>query len=135
MRNGRFESCNGQGTANSDSHAYIRYSMNTEQRIEKLKELWNDGWYLEDAIEEIGDLAEEDEFKPVLVDTIEEHESRWMIHTLDIAEIDKGVYVGVRWERGKTEMQENIFDDKNIYLLERVEKVVTTVDWNDKKKL
>lgn len=109
--------------------------MNTEQRIEKLKELWNDGWYLEDAIGEIGDLLEDGEFKPELVDTIEEHESRWMIHTLDIAELDKGVYVGVRWERGKTEMQENIFDDKNVYLLERVEKVVTTVDWNDKKKL
>ncbi|ASN73191.1 hypothetical protein SEA_WARPY_127 [Streptomyces phage Warpy] len=109
--------------------------MNTEERIEKLKELWNDGWYLEDAVEEIADHLSEDEFKPKIVDTIEEHESRWMIHTLDIAEIDEGVYVGVRWERGKTEMQENIFDDKHVYLLERVEKVVTTVDWNDKKKL
>ncbi|UEM46902.1 hypothetical protein SEA_TARGARYEN_124 [Streptomyces phage Targaryen] len=109
--------------------------MNTEQRIEKLKELWKDGWYLEDAIGEIGDSLEDGEFKPVFIDTIEEDESRWMMHTLDIAEIDEGVYVGVRWERGKTEMQENIFDDKNVYLLDRVEKVITTIDWVDKKKL
>jgi len=135
MRNGWFESSVGQGTANSESHQYIHTKMNTEERIQKLKELWKDGWHLEDAIGEIEDHLSEDEFQPVLVDTIEEYSHRWMYGILDIAEIDEGVYVGVRWERGKTEMQENMFDDKNVYLLEKIEKVVTTIDWKNKRKL
>lgn len=107
--------------------------MNTEQRIEKLKELWADGWRLEDALGEIEDNLSEDEFKPKEVATVEERESRWMVHTLDIAEIDEGVYVGVRWERGKTENQEDEFNDDNVYAVEPVE--VTTIDWKSGEKL
>lgn len=107
--------------------------MNTNERIEKLKELWKDDWRFEDALDEIEDGLSEDEFKPKIVDTIDERESRWMVHTLEIAEIDEGVYVGVRWERGKTENQENEFNNKNVYALEPVE--VTTIEWKTGEKL
>jgi hypothetical protein len=109
--------------------------MNTQERIKLFKEKWVEFHYFEDALGFVEDELSEDEFKPKWIDTIEEYDSRWMDGILEIAEIDEGVYIGVRWERGKTEMQENMYDDDNVYLLKKTEKVVTTVDWNDVKKL
>lgn len=107
--------------------------MNTEQRIARFKELWKEHKYFEDALGWLEDDIPEDEFQPKWIDTIEEGTSRWMVHVLEVVEIDEGVYVGVRWERGKTEMQENLYEDDDVYLLERTE--VTIVDWKDKKTL
>jgi hypothetical protein len=111
--------------------------LDTEARIARFKELWSSGdsYWAEDIVDEINESLAEDEFKLRHVDTIEEAESRWMDHMLDIVEIDEGVFVGVRWESGKTEMQENMYEDDSVYLLERVEKVVTTIEWNDVKSL
>lgn len=107
--------------------------MNTEQRIARFKELWKDNKYFEDALGWLQEEISEDEFQPKWTDTIEEGTSRWMVHVLEVVEIDEGVYVGVRWERGKTEMQENLYEDDDVYLLERTE--MTIVDWKDKKTL
>lgn len=107
--------------------------MNTEQRIARFKELWKENTYFEDALGWLQEGIPEGEFKPKWVDTIEEGTSRWMVHVLEVVEIDEGVYVGIRWERGKTEMQENLYEDDDVYLLERTE--VTIVDWKDKKTL
>lgn len=104
--------------------------MNTQERIERFKQLWkeNTGW----AEEAVGILAEEipdDEFQPIHIESIEEGETRWMIPTMDVMEIDQGVYVAVCWERGKTENQENIYDDDTVYLVKPIEKVVSTIEW------
>ncbi|AXH67295.1 hypothetical protein SEA_WOFFORD_124 [Streptomyces phage Wofford] len=109
--------------------------MDTEARIERFKQLWQSGdsYWAEDIVDEINESLADDEFKLRHVDQIEEDTSRWMDHMLDIVEIDEGVFVGVRWDSGKTEMQENMYEDDNVYLLERVERVVTTVEWNDVK--
>jgi hypothetical protein len=109
--------------------------MDTKARIERFKETWKEYSWIEDALGLLEDDIPEGEFKPKWIDTIEEYDSRWMNGILEVVEIDEGVYIGVRWEQGKTEMQENMYDDNNVYLLERVEKVVTTVEWNDKEKL
>ncbi|QJD50863.1 hypothetical protein KNV00_gp156 [Streptomyces phage Bmoc] len=107
--------------------------MNTEERIAKFKELWKEHTYFEDAMGWLEDEIPEGEFKPKWVTTVEEDESRWMIHTLEVMEIDEGVYVGVRWERGKTEMQENLYEDDDVYLLDK--KIVERVEWETKKRL
>jgi hypothetical protein len=111
--------------------------LDTEARIARFKELWQSGgsYWAEDIVDEINDELSDDEFKLRHVDQIEEDTSRWMDHMLDIVEINEGVFVGVRWESGKTEMQENMYEDDSVYLLERVEKVITTVEWNDLKTL
>jgi hypothetical protein len=111
--------------------------LDTEARIARFKELWSSGqsYWAEDIVDEINEELGEDEFKLKHVETVEEDTSRWMDHMLDIVEIDEGVFVGVRWESGKTEMQENMYEDDDVYLLERVEKIVTTVEWNDVKTL
>ncbi|AYB70955.1 hypothetical protein SEA_YABOI_129 [Streptomyces phage Yaboi] len=111
--------------------------MDTEARIARFKELWQSGesYWAEDIVDEINGELSDDEFKLRHVDQIEEDTSRWMDHMLDIVEINEGVFVGVRWESGKTEMQENMYEDDSVYLLERVEKVITTVEWNDLKTL
>ncbi|UMO76306.1 hypothetical protein SEA_TOMAS_129 [Streptomyces phage Tomas] len=111
--------------------------MDTQARINRFKELWSSGgtYWAEDIVDEINEELSDDEFKIRHVDTIEEGDSRWMDHMLDVVEIDKDVFVGVRWESGKTESQENMYEDDDVYLLERTEKIVTTVEWNDVKTL
>jgi DNA-binding cell septation regulator SpoVG len=117
----------------SDSHQYIHTIMNTEQRINRFKELWKEYKYLEDALGWLQDEIPEGEFLPDWTKTVELDESRWMIHTLEVIEIDEGVFVGVRWERGKTEMQENLYEDDDVYHIEPVE--VTKIEWRAGERL
>ncbi len=107
--------------------------MNTDEKIARIKELWKEYTYPDDTIHTLQDETPEGEFKPVWVETVEEGESRWMIHTLEVFEIEEGVYVGVRWERGKTEMQENLFEDDNVYRVDK--EIVQRVDWSAKEAL
>ncbi len=108
--------------------------MNTEERIAKLKEIWPDQRWAEDAVDILNESLSEDEFKARCVESVELGSSRWYEHMLEVIEVDKDVFVGVCWDSGLTENQENMYDvDDDVYLLDKQE--VVTIEWKQTKRL
>jgi hypothetical protein len=103
--------------------------MDTRERIYRFKQLWAEDSYVEGILKQIRKELSPEEFSPKWIDTLEVAETRWMIATEEIIEIDKDVFISVSWERGKTENQENDFSNSEIVLVKPVEKVITTIDW------
>lgn len=103
--------------------------MDTRERIYRFKQLWTEDSYVEDILKQLREELSPEEFSPKWIDTLEVAETRWMIATEEIIEIDKDVFISVSWERGKTENQENDFSNSEIVLVKPVEKVITTIDW------
>ena len=107
--------------------------MNTEQRIQRFKELWNEYKYLEDALGVLKEEIPEGEFEPKWSETVDQGSDRWYRHMLEIVEIDEGVFVGVCWDSGLTEHQENMYDDDDVYHIEPVE--VTKIEYKVGERL
>lgn len=109
--------------------------MNTKQRVERLRAIWKEVSWAEDTVATLNEELAEDEFQARHVESVELDSGRWYDHMLEVVELDKDFYVGLCWDSGLTENQENMYDDDNVYLLEREEKVVTTVEWKTKEAL
>ncbi|QMP84248.1 hypothetical protein HUN41_00130 [Streptomyces phage Coruscant] len=103
--------------------------MNTQERIERFKQLWKEDSLIEDIVKELKQELDEDEFQPKWIDTLEEGENRWHVATLEIIEIDDGEFISVSWGRAKTEMQEHEYENTEIVRVRPVEKVVSTIEW------
>jgi len=103
--------------------------METNERIERFRSLWEETTQIEDALGLLEEEIEEDDFQPKWIDTIEVAESRWYMHTLEIVEVDDGVFLGITWDRGKTERQENYYGNSRVTLVRPIEKVVSTIEW------
>lgn len=98
-----------------------------EERLEKFRAGWLEHKDVDSAVEEVNDILTEGEFKAKSVETVEEDSGRWYEHILEVVELDEGYFVGVRWDSGLTEMQENMYDDDDIY--EVSSKEVVTTEW------
>lgn len=109
--------------------------MNTKQRVERLRAIWKEVSWAEDTVATLNEELAEDEFQARHVESVELGSGRWYDHMLEVVELDKDFYVGLCWDSGLTESQENMYDDDNVHLLEREEKVVTTVEWKTKETL
>lgn len=74
--------------------------------------------------EAIGWLADEipaGEFKPRHVEDQDWGTHRWYERVLSVYEIDENIFIGIFWDRGHTENQEDSWPDGNLYLLDRKE--------------
>ena len=107
--------------------------MNTKERVERLREVWREGSDIDSCLHFVNE--ESDGFEARHVDSVELGSGRWYDYMLEVIELDKDYYVGLCWSRGLTESQENMYEDDSVYLLEREEKGVTTVEWNTKETL
>lgn len=107
--------------------------MNFEERVAKTKESWA-RWHDVDAvIEDVNELLDDDEFHAKHVDSYDMGSGRWYQHLLEVIEIDKGMFVGVAWDSGLTESQENMYEDDDVYPLKR--EVIQSIDWKIGKAL
>lgn len=97
--------------------------METQERIKRFAEILEENGINNhyEAIDWLADEIPEDEFKPHHVDDEDWGTHRWYERVLSIYEIDKDVFVGIFWDQGHTENQENSWPDGNVYLLSRRE--------------
>lgn len=86
-----------------------------EERLAIFRASWIEDKDVDCAIYEVNKILNENEFKARSVDTISEDSGRWYEHMLEVVELDEGYFVGVRWDSGLTEMQENMYEDDNVY--------------------
>lgn len=107
--------------------------MNTEQRVTRLKEIWQEVKWAEDAVEFLNEELAEDEFQARHIESVDQGSGRWYRHMLEVIELDKDFFVGLCWDSGLTESQENMYDDEDVYRVEQ--KVIQTIDWTMKEQL
>lgn len=106
--------------------------MDTQERVKRLKEIFNEGRYgWEDAIYGLAEEIPEGEFEPKYIDDIELDHGRWMFYMMTIVELNENEFYGMNWEKGKTESQENMWDDDRIFPVEKI--VIETYEWKPKK--
>lgn len=89
--------------------------------------------WAEESVEIFNEDLPEDAFQARHVESVDEGSGRWYRHMLEVIEIDEGVFIGVRWDSGLTESQENMYEDDDVYAIEPVE--VTTIEWNAGERL
>jgi hypothetical protein len=107
--------------------------MNIEERITKAKESWARYHDVDAIIADVNELLGDDEFHGRHVDSFDMGSGRWYRHMLEVVEIDQDVYVGVSWDSGLTESQENMYEDDNVYPLTK--EIIQTVYWTIGKAL
>lgn len=107
--------------------------MNTKERVERLKEIWQETKWAEDAVDIFNEDLTEDEFQARHVESVDQGSGRWYRHMLEVIELDNHFFVGLCWDSGLTESQENMYDDEDVYLVES--EVIQTIDWTMKEQL
>jgi hypothetical protein len=107
--------------------------MNTQERITKAKESWARYHDVDAVVEDVNELLDDDEFRAKHTDSFDMGSGRWYKHMLEVIEIDEDVFVGVAWDSGLTESQENMYEDDDVYDIHPVE--VTTIDWRVGERL
>lgn len=104
-----------------------------EERLEKFRAAWIEHKDVDTAVEDVNEILTDGEFKARAVETVEEDSGRWYEHILEIVELDEDYFVGVRWDSGLTEMQENMYEDDDVYAVES--RQVVTTEWYSGERL
>lgn len=131
-KQGRFDSCIAKVRQLRFSIIYP-LRMNTQERISKAKESWARYHDVDAVIGDVNELLDDDEFHARHVDSYDMGSGRWYRHMLEVVEIDEGVFVGVAWDSGLTESQENMYEDDDVYPVEQ--EIVQTIEWKIGKSL